>query len=155
MGLRDLFGGSFKKKVDDAVAEVEKLGVGVTGLRAEVDGKVVTLHGTAMDRNAKFSAMEEFGRRVDADNILNRIDLAPEPEASPEPAPAAGSLAAEAPGKMPATERIHEVVSGDTLSGLAKRYYGDARQYMRIFEANRDQLDDPDMIRVGQKLRVP
>jgi nucleoid-associated protein YgaU len=49
----------------------------------------------------------------------------------------------------------HVVVAGDTLSKLAKQYYGDAALYMQIFEANRDQLKDPDLIKVGQKLRIP
>lgn len=49
----------------------------------------------------------------------------------------------------------HEVVKGDTLSKLAKKYYGDASLYMQIFEANRDILRDPNLIRVGQKLRIP
>jgi nucleoid-associated protein YgaU len=47
------------------------------------------------------------------------------------------------------------VASGDTLSKLAARYYGNGRDYMRIFEANRDVLTDPDRIRVGQRLRIP
>lgn len=49
----------------------------------------------------------------------------------------------------------HEVVAGDTLSKIAKRYYGDASLYMQIFEANKDQLKDPNLIKIGQKLRIP
>ncbi len=49
----------------------------------------------------------------------------------------------------------HEVKSGETLSRIAQQYYGDARLYPRIFDANRDVLKDPNMIRVGQKLRIP
>ena len=49
----------------------------------------------------------------------------------------------------------HEVKSGETLSKIAQRYYGDASLYPRIFEANRDTLKDPNLIRVGQKLRIP
>ncbi len=49
----------------------------------------------------------------------------------------------------------HEVVPGDTLSKIAEKYYGDSSLYRDIFEANRDQLDDPDKIQVGQKLRIP
>ena len=51
--------------------------------------------------------------------------------------------------------RIYEVVGGDTLSKIAKKFYGDANQYKKIFEANKDQLKDPDKIQVGQKLKVP
>jgi hypothetical protein len=51
--------------------------------------------------------------------------------------------------------RIYEVVGGDTLSKIAKKFYGDANKYGKIFDANRDQLKDPDKIRVGQKLKIP
>ena len=49
----------------------------------------------------------------------------------------------------------HEVKSGETLSRIAQHYYGDASLYPRIFEANKDTLKDPNMIRVGQQLRIP
>jgi nucleoid-associated protein YgaU len=49
----------------------------------------------------------------------------------------------------------YEVVSGDTLSKIAKKFYGDPELYPQIFEANRDQLNDPNKIQVGQKLRIP
>jgi len=49
----------------------------------------------------------------------------------------------------------HEVAKGDTLSKIAEKYYGDPSLYMQIFEANKDILSNPDMIRVGQKLRIP
>ena len=52
-------------------------------------------------------------------------------------------------------ETIYAVVPGDTLPKIAKHYYGDANTYMKIFEANKDQLKDPNMIQVGQKLRIP
>jgi len=54
-----------------------------------------------------------------------------------------------------AEERWHVVVSGDTLGALAKKYYGKGSLYMKIFEANKDQLSNPDLIKVGQKLRIP
>lgn len=62
----------------------------------------------------------------------------------------------EAP--VPASEtpaRTHTVKSGDTLSGLAKSYYGNASLYPRIFDANRDKLTNPDLIRDGQVLVIP
>ena len=49
----------------------------------------------------------------------------------------------------------HEVVKGDTLSKIARQYYGDASLYTQIFEANRDILKAPDKIQIGQKLRIP
>jgi nucleoid-associated protein YgaU len=50
---------------------------------------------------------------------------------------------------------VHTVVSGDTLSKLSKRYLGDANRYMDIFNANTDQLKDPNAIKIGQKLVIP
>lgn len=52
-------------------------------------------------------------------------------------------------------ERRYTVQKGDTLSHIAKAHYGKASQWPRIFEANRDQLDDPDRIHPGQVLRIP
>ena len=47
------------------------------------------------------------------------------------------------------------VDAGDTLGAIAQKYYGKASEYMKIFEANRDILDNPDLIKVGQKLKIP
>lgn len=49
----------------------------------------------------------------------------------------------------------YTVQKGDTLSHIAKHHYGKASQWTRIFEANRDQLDDPDRIHPGQVLKIP
>ena len=49
----------------------------------------------------------------------------------------------------------HTVQRGETLSALARRFYDDARQFPRVFEANRHQINDPDLIFPGQVLRIP
>jgi nucleoid-associated protein YgaU len=51
--------------------------------------------------------------------------------------------------------QFHEVKKGETLWKIAEHYYGDGNLYKKIFEANRDVLNDPNVIRVGQKLRIP
>ena len=51
--------------------------------------------------------------------------------------------------------RTYTVKAGDTLSKISKEHLGDANSYMRIFEANRDQLSDPDKIKPGQVLKIP
>jgi nucleoid-associated protein YgaU len=51
--------------------------------------------------------------------------------------------------------KYREVKSGDTLSRIAKEEYGDANSYMKIFEANKPMLSNPDKIYPGQKLRIP
>ena len=65
----------------------------------------------------------------------------------------ARTQAAAAPGGQ--SGRSYTVQAGDTLSKISKEFYGDASQYMRIFEANRDKLKDPDKIQVGQVLAIP
>jgi nucleoid-associated protein YgaU len=49
----------------------------------------------------------------------------------------------------------HEVQKGETLSKIAQKYYGDPSLYPKIFEANKDTIKDPNLIRIGQKLRIP
>ena len=49
----------------------------------------------------------------------------------------------------------YTVQSGDTLSKIAKTHLGDANAYMKIFDANKDKLSDPDKIQVGQVLTIP
>lgn len=86
---------------------------------------------------------------------------APSQEASEKAALAAGNVAnvtevannLSAPAAEPA--QYHDVAKGDTLSAIAKKYYGDANKYNAIFEANKPMLSHPDKIYPGQKLRIP
>lgn len=57
----------------------------------------------------------------------------------------------------PAEEPVefYTIRSGDTLGKIARQYYGDAMQYPRIFEANREVIEDPDKIYPGQRIRLP
>lgn len=59
-----------------------------------------------------------------------------------------------APAEVPAGQK-YTVQPGDSLSKIAKRFYGDASAYMKIFDANTDQLDDPNKVQVGQELVIP
>ena len=58
-------------------------------------------------------------------------------------------------GVSSTAEQSYTVVSGDNLSKIAKHFYGNANAWKRIFEANRDQLSDPDKIKPGQVLKIP
>ena len=58
-------------------------------------------------------------------------------------------------GSSSTATKIYEVVSGDSLSKIAKREYGNANEWKRIYEANQDILKDPDKIYPGQKLKIP
>jgi len=141
-----IFGKSFNEKVQDAVTALGKSDLGVRDLRATVEGKIVTLEGEADSLDIKGRIMVEFNRMVDTENTLNRIRI---PEA-----PAAQPVQSSTPQKTE-EETIHVVQKGDTLSALAQRFYGKASLYMKIFEANRDVLSNPDLIKIGQKLRIP
>ena len=70
-------------------------------------------------------------------------------------APEAAAAAAAAGGGATAAARTYTVQAGDSLSKISRHFYGDANQYMKIFEANKDQLQDPNTIKPGQVLRIP
>ena len=144
-----LFGKSFDEKVQEAIGQLRGR-PGVTALNARVDGKVVTLTGSVSTMELKTSIMNSFNAQVETENTVNQIRVAQSPAAVAAKIPPL--VVAPAAG---ATETVHEVIRGDTLSGIAKKYYGKASLYPKIFEANRDQLDNPDRIKVGQKLRIP
>ncbi len=65
------------------------------------------------------------------------------------------AVGAAAGGGQGSGGQTYEVKSGDNLSKISKQFYGDANEYMRIFYANRDKLNDPDKIQIGQKLVIP
>jgi LysM repeat protein len=59
------------------------------------------------------------------------------------------------PAAPAAAARTYTVKAGDTLSAIAKSELGDAMAYMKIFNLNKDQLSNPDLIKPGQVLRLP
>jgi nucleoid-associated protein YgaU len=65
------------------------------------------------------------------------------------------SSAPAEPAQSAAASRSYTVVRGDTLSAIAQREYGDASRWKVIFEANRDQISNPDLIQPGQVLTIP
>ena len=65
------------------------------------------------------------------------------------------SSTAPSPGSMTSVRTTYTVKKGDSLSKIAKEIYGNANEWRKIFEANRDQIEDPDMIQPGQKLKIP
>ena len=69
-------------------------------------------------------------------------------------APEAAAAAAVGATSTPAA-RTYTVQPGDSLSKISKEFYGNANEYMKIFEANKDKLADPDKIRAGMDLLIP
>ncbi|HEY2457162.1 MAG TPA: LysM peptidoglycan-binding domain-containing protein [Candidatus Acidoferrum sp.] len=70
-------------------------------------------------------------------------------------APAAAAAAAAGAASTPAAARTYTVQPGDSLSKISKQFYGDANKYMKIFEANKDKLSDPDKVKAGMDLLIP
>jgi nucleoid-associated protein YgaU len=72
-------------------------------------------------------------------------------------APAAAAAAAAAAGGATSTPaaRTYTVQAGDSLSKISKQFYGDANKYMKIFEANKDKLTNPDKVKAGMDLIIP
>ena len=69
-------------------------------------------------------------------------------------APAAAAAAAAAGGST-VESRTYTVQAGDNLSKISKHFYGDPNQYMKIVNANKDQIPDPDKIKPGMELNIP
>jgi nucleoid-associated protein YgaU len=94
------------------------------------------------------------GRGTDFSGVQGRADSAPASGAARRPdfSNVHGSADTVSAGSARDT---YTVQAGDTLSAIAQRHYGKASRWHAIFEANRDQIDDPDLIRPGQVLRLP
>jgi nucleoid-associated protein YgaU len=65
------------------------------------------------------------------------------------------STAVKVPADDVSTLQTYTVAKGDSLSKIAKKFYGSARKWQVIFEANRDQISNPDLIQIGQVLKIP
>lgn len=114
---------------------VETQKLGIEGLKVAFDGGTgtVTVSGKAPTQEALEKVTLCCGNVASVTKVNNEMTVStPSPEA-----------------------QYHDVVRGDTLSAIAKTYYGDAGKYPKIFEANKPMLSDPDKIYPGQKLRIP
>lgn len=119
----------------DAIkAYIAKQDLGLDGLAVafDADSGKVTLTGSALSQEAAEKAGLAAGNVEHVSSVDNQLSYA------------AG-----------AESQYHDVVRGDTLSAIAKKYYGDASKYPVIFEANKPMLTHPDKIYPGQKLRIP
>lgn len=77
------------------------------------------------------------------------------PKPNPAPVTTPTSQATVTTPPVDAQPEFYTVKSGDSLSKIAKQVYGDAQQWNRIFEANRDQIKEANLIHPGQKIKIP
>ena len=126
---------TLKSKYVSALKTITDTGTHLTNLHVH-DNKLV-IKGAAPSEQAKNEVWTAV-KAVDPHYADVSIDLAIDP-----------SLPA------PSRAETYTVQAGDTLSKISKRFYGSPNAYMKIFDANRDQLSDPDKIRAGQTLKIP
>ena len=141
MGLFDFFKdmgekifGSEDEAAEKIKENIEASNPGIQDLNVTYNDGVVELTGTAESAEAMEKAVLMAGNvkgvsEVKADGV----------SAPPQPAPV----------------EYYVIQKGDSLSAIAKRYYGNAKDYPRIFDANREVIKNPDLIYPGQKIRIP
>jgi len=114
---------------------VQTLGLKITAFTVTFDGAtgIAKVYGVADDQATKEKAILAVGNVEGVAGVDDQMTV---------------SVAAPA-------ARFYTVVKGDTLSKIAKEFYGNANEYMRIFEANKPMLTHPDKIYPGQCLRIP
>jgi nucleoid-associated protein YgaU len=126
--------GESREAAGKAVSKrIQDLGLSVDGLKVDLDGDKAVLSGKAASQAEREKAIVIAGNTQGVAQVDDQISVA-----SPEP-----------------PSQYHRVVSGDTLSKIAKQYYGDTSKYPELFEANQPMLKDPDKIYPGQVLRIP
>jgi nucleoid-associated protein YgaU len=121
----------------DAIAKyIASQNLSAQNLSVKYDGasKTVTVSGVAPDQATKEKIVLCCGNVSSVAKVDDQLTVAQ----------------GTAPGAT-----FYEVKSGDSLSKIAKSVYGDANAYMKIFEANKPMLSDPNKIYPGQKLRIP
>lgn len=109
--------------------------------------------GSAQERDGKLHFVGSVRTEAEKNEIWNAIKTIPTWQndiVADIKVTGGGEAAAPA-----AAGRTYTVKSGDTLSKIAREYLGDANAYMKIFDANKDQLSNPDMIKPGQVLKIP
>ena len=114
--------------------------------------------GSAQEKDGKLHFVGSVKSDAEANEIWNAIKTIPtwrnDVVADIKVVPPAGGTAAAGAGAA-SGGKTYTVKAGDTLGAIAKAHLGDASAYMKIFEANKDQLSDPNKIKPGQVLRIP
>ena len=167
-------GGAYSAPTPEALQnELKRLGLPTDGISMRVEGDTVPLAGQVKDAETREKIVLAVGNvegvgRVDDGGLrggvtsgslaglIDSFSHLPAGAANTEAAETAVHAATPQPIQLgPGGSTFYTVQKGDTLSAIAKRYYGNANLYMAIFEANRPMLDHPDRIYPGQVLRIP
>jgi nucleoid-associated protein YgaU len=131
-----------KSKYQSVLNLMQQLGVQLQNLHVQDRKLVVRGHAkTNSDSNKIWDQIKLVDKNYQQD-LMAEITYAA----------TAAAAAAAVPQSAP---RTYTVKAGDSLSKIAKQYYGEASQYTKIFEANRDKLSDPNAIQPGQTLVIP
>lgn len=134
-GINSAAAADSKQEAGAIVSYIQSLNLPVSNLDVQYDAasQTVTLRGEAPDQVTREKVLLAAGNVHGVASVDDQMSVArPEPEA-----------------------KFHTVAKGDTLSAIAKTYYGNANKYMVIFEANQPMLSHPDKIYPGQVLRIP
>jgi nucleoid-associated protein YgaU len=137
-----------KKKYDSVLSYIQQSGVRLSHLHVQNDK--LFMQGEAPSEQVKNKVWDQI-KRIDATYADLTCDLTVNPSLAQTGGQQAQQAGAAAGGGM----QTYTVQSGDSLSKISQQFYGNASQYMKIFEANRDQLKDPNQIHPGQKLKIP
>ncbi len=136
-----------KNKYRAALGTIQQKGVRLTHLHVQ-DNKLF-IQGAAPSDQVKNDVWNQI-KTADPTYSDVTCELTVDPSIGP---PQSQSAAASVGGST--ATRTYRVQPGDTLSKIAQNFYGNANDYNRIFEANRDKLQSPDKIGVGQELVIP
>ena len=116
--------------------------------------KDVRMQGSADERDGKLYFHGTVNTQAEANKIWDAIKSVPD-WSKDVVADIKADNTSPAATSRGSGESTYTVKSGDTLSKIAKEKLGDGNSYMEIFNANRDQLSDPDKIKPGQVLKIP
>ncbi|WP_405222069.1 peptidoglycan-binding protein LysM [Lentisalinibacter sediminis] len=161
LGFAKDIGRRIFNKDEEAAEKIKELilqnNPGVRNLEVEFDQGVVGLSGecesgAAMQKCVLLAGNVEGVIDVYANKMTIRAPATAKGDTG-DTGDGGGSTAEVAPAEEPV--EFYTIRSGDTLSKIAKQYYGDAMKYPRIFEANREVIEDADKIYPGQRIRIP
>ena len=128
---------------------VREHGINPDGIDFKMQGETVVVSGHVPDQTTREKVVLIVGNVEGVAHVDDRLMVGTTATG------AAGGTGSAGAASTEWTSKTYTVAKGDTLSAIAKRMYGDASKYPKIFEANKPMLKDPDKIYPGQVLRIP